>query len=387
MYTASYSLPKLNKKIIYLDQFVISDMMKAINENIGKTKKVNSFFLEAFSQLDSLVKAQLLICPDSEFHRQESMISNVFKALKRMYEHLSNGTTLYDPATIRRFQIDDGFKKWIKNNHAPLATFDVDLILHGDRNEWQNKFLISIDSKISPKEIEDYKNSRLKVHEEVKKLFDEWRKSKISFNEYYNQEASYFGPSLMRKYFEAIIKLAFAKISGKEISTEEQIALVMSDVSTLITDLIFYLSDKLSDEEKYKKISLYLSSDDFKKLPFNVISSALWAAIEYQASTGGRTTPPNIGMFNDIEMVSTLLPYCDAMFIDKDMFSILNFGEVKKIIQPYKTKVFSLSNEKNFFSYLEDIKSKASKAHFELLGKVYGSNWDKPYYEMYDFEP
>ena len=37
-FTESHKLPELNKKIIYLDQFAISDMMKAVNDKIGKRK-------------------------------------------------------------------------------------------------------------------------------------------------------------------------------------------------------------------------------------------------------------------------------------------------------------------------------------------------------------
>lgn len=103
-FTESYGLPELRKKIIYLDQFVISHMMKAINHRLGKTEKIDPFWLKLFERLDRLVKLQLIICPDSTFHRNESLLSH-YQALKRMYEHLSGGVTFYDSLTIRRLQI------------------------------------------------------------------------------------------------------------------------------------------------------------------------------------------------------------------------------------------------------------------------------------------
>jgi uncharacterized Zn finger protein len=40
----SYSLPQLSKTIIYLDQFAISEMMKALNAELGKSRKVDKFW-------------------------------------------------------------------------------------------------------------------------------------------------------------------------------------------------------------------------------------------------------------------------------------------------------------------------------------------------------
>lgn len=382
-YVESYKLPKLNKKIIYLDQFVISDMMKSINKNVGKIGKVSNIFLQLFSELDSLVKAQLILCPDSEFHREESLLSN-FKALKRMYEHLSNATTLYDPLTITRFQIAGGFKRWLKKKDPEIKKLDVDLILHGDRNEWQDRLLITVDFKIQEKEINEYRNSKIKINEKIKELFDEWKKEKKTFQEFYDKENSVYGPLLVRRYLDAMTKMLYQRINNIEISTEEYIALAMGESNTLITNLMHYLPEKQSDEEKLKAIISYLNSPEFRKLPFNVISSSLWAAIEYQASTGGRKNPPNVGMVNDIDMVSTLLPYCDAILVDNDMRSILNFREVKKIREIYKTKVFSLSNKNELFLYLKTIKNKASRNHYKIIENVYGKDWRQPFFGMYD---
>lgn len=86
-----FQLPALQKKIIYLDQFAISDMMKSINprSKAYREKRVPSEFRELFERLDVLYKLQLIICPESSFHHYESCVSQNFVELKRMYEHLS----------------------------------------------------------------------------------------------------------------------------------------------------------------------------------------------------------------------------------------------------------------------------------------------------------
>src|SRR5258708_3053049 len=69
-----FHLPELHKKIIYLDQFVISEMMKAIHEKLGKTGRVDPFWLRLFEKLGRLSHLQLIICPDSHYHQQESLL-------------------------------------------------------------------------------------------------------------------------------------------------------------------------------------------------------------------------------------------------------------------------------------------------------------------------
>lgn len=384
LYSESYRLPKLNKKIIYIDQFAISDMMKAINKRVGKTDKVNKDFLKLFSELDTLVKGQLILCPDSQFHQEESMLCSYFHALKRMCEHLSDAKSFYDPFTIKRFQISDCFKKWLKKENTEIKKLDIDSILTGKRNEWQDRWLITVNFKIKKEEIDEYRNSRLQVNGKIRELFEQWKSDKQSFQTFYLKESSAYGPLLVSRYMNAMTKMLQVRINNKEISTEEYMSLVLGQSNILITNLMRYLPEKIDINEQLKTIFQFFDSQDFRDLPFNKISSALWAAIEYQASTGGRVNPPNVGMINDIEMVSTLLPYCDAIIVDGDMYSILNFGPVKKIVQQYGTKILSFSDKKELFEHLQEIKNKASKKHFQLIEKVYGKSWSKPYYEMYE---
>jgi hypothetical protein len=82
-------------------------------------------------------------------------------------------------------------------------------------------------------------------------------------------------------------------------------------------------------------------------------------------------------------MIATLLPYCDAIFIDKPMFSILSHGEVKKEVSKYKAKVFSLQMKQEFLDYLDNLLVNAPSGHLDKVREVYGESWDEPYWSMY----
>lgn len=73
----SFPLPPIKKKIIYLDQFAISNMMKVLNPEIKShgRNQVDIFWFELFKKLDLLCKLQLIICPHSDIHTDESIVT------------------------------------------------------------------------------------------------------------------------------------------------------------------------------------------------------------------------------------------------------------------------------------------------------------------------
>lgn len=374
----SYKLPELKKKIIYLDQFVISEMMKAINDKLGKKDKIDKFYFTLFEKLEELSKAQLIVCPDSTFHKNESLLSGYYASLKQMYEHFSNGATFYDPATIRRFQITDCFRSFLDGKGYFFDKQHSGGIMERNINGWRDKFRISVDFKIKDEEIKSIRDSKLKVHESISGLFEEVKKQKDKkFRDWVKEEGLAWGRTMVNQYISSIMKQ-----DPNTMSIDEMLLMTMSEPSILFTSLIRYVnSDKY--EEKFKKVSSFLVSEEILELPFNKLSSLIWACIEYSTAHGGRKNPPNMGMVNDIDMVSTLLPYCDVMFVDNDMFNILNHSELKSEINKYGTKIFSKTNKKEFFKYLDDIKDNAGEEHIKKVIEVYGNEWATPYWEMY----
>jgi transcription elongation factor Elf1 len=145
-HTANFNLPKLNKKVVYLDQFVISNMMKSLNPDTKafKKKAVDKFWTELFSKLYRLANMQLIICPDSEFHTEESLVSPYFHELKRMYELLGHGLSFYDHETIRNFQICERATNWIKAETNPATQITAKSIIHGNKDAWCDRLYISM---------------------------------------------------------------------------------------------------------------------------------------------------------------------------------------------------------------------------------------------------
>jgi hypothetical protein len=87
-------------------------------------------------------------------------------------------------------------------------------------------------------------------------------------------------------------------------------------------------------------------------------------------------------MANDIAIISVLLPYCDAMFIDNECHTYLQEKPLCDAIN-YGTITFSQNTKEEFLNYLDKIEQKASKKHLDKVEEVYGENWKKPYTTLY----
>jgi hypothetical protein len=81
--------------------------------------------------------------------------------------------------------------------------------------------------------------------------------------------------------------------------------------------------------------------------------------------------PPNAGMLTDVDVVGTLLPYCDAMFMDNELRALLTSVPAKFKIKE-TSRVFSMSCKENFLSYLRDLLAQASPEHMAKVREVYG---------------
>jgi len=83
-----------------------------------------------------------------------------------------------------------------------------------------------------------------------------------------------------------------------------------------------------------------------------------------------------------VNIISALLPYCNAMFVDNECNGFLKEKPLADEIR-YGTKVFSYKSRKQFLEYLDKIKSTASRTHLEKVKEVYGDDWMQPYTDIY----
>ena len=100
-------LPELDKKIIYLDQFVISNFMKSLHpKEKQKRENLDKYWINLFKKINCLCNGQLIICPISDSHTNESLLSSNFNEYKKIYELFGHNTSFYDFVTIENMNIN-----------------------------------------------------------------------------------------------------------------------------------------------------------------------------------------------------------------------------------------------------------------------------------------
>ncbi|MDD5556864.1 MAG: hypothetical protein PHN82_06400 [bacterium] len=379
----SYPLPTLKKKVIYIDQFAISNMMLALNPASKAFRKgnVDLFWSILFEKLDRLCKLQLIVCPDSSYHANESLVSPFYAALKRMYEQLSYGVSFYASTEIKLLQIHEHCTHWASGDAGKSLDLDVTRVVSGEIHAWQEKMYFSVNMSYSEEDADEVRKARERIHVGLARVFHRWQSEKDrTFDDWFNEEASAFGQVTLQIFRDAVIRRARIQAGQIEMTRNDLYPPYEASVIFTIQDVL--KEHGVQPSEIWPKTIEYLTSLYLRDIPFVKISSMLVAAIARKAASGMRK-PPNQGMNNDIGVISVLLPYCDAMFIDNQCCSLLKERPLCERIA-YNTDIFCQNAKDDFISYLDRIEKSASLGHFTKVKEVYGDNWPKPYHALYE---
>jgi len=373
-----YPLPALKKKVIYVDQFAISNMMKVLNATTKAHQRIDPFWKVLFEKLDTLCKLQLIICPDSHSHRNESLLAPSYEHLRRMYELLSHGVTFYDSWTIKSFQILRRLSVWLGEVKEP--ELDVRTIVHGEINAWQERCILSIGG-LGDDIVEEIRASRDQLDEALAPIFKRWQtEGGKPFEFWYEQERKATARVLVELYQQQVTRAALASVGLTPFS-------LGSFMPNAASRVIFSIKERMRksgipEDTIQAKLIEFLASDVFEDAPYIKISAMLYAAMARQAAAG-RKKPPGRGFSADVDTISALLLYCDAMFVDNEMYQFLHEEPIRNEIKKYKTSVFCLKVRDGFLQYLDQIKASAPRRHLQKVEEVYGEDWGRPFTELY----
>jgi hypothetical protein len=376
-----FSLPKLQKKIIYLDQFVVSNLMKLDNPGLQRNDRLTreTFWKDLRGLLLQLREMQLICCPNSGSHEAESKISPFNEELKRTYEALSGGIGFKSFNHISSDEIRELGSAW-SENREPQFSFDPRNALSRDPNEWAERYYIVFDDNpfVVPAEIQD---ARDRIESEISRLFrDVWAKEKRTFGYWYDLERKGYQGHLSKAFVKAQQDRLHAVLSfrpGLEMSLEDACQMILSPAEALHEGLKHIMrfprqGGERSVEERNRLEKSFGDANRISEAPFVKLQSLMYASLAMRAA-GGQKEVPNEGTNTDIETVAHLLPFCDAMFMDNGCRSLLL--DVPKEMRPTDaSKAFSPNCKDEFMAYLRSILRGATEDHVAALREVYGDD-------------
>jgi hypothetical protein len=115
---------------------------------------------------------------------------------------------------------------------------------------------------------------------------------------------------------------------------------------------------EVSEKDLFNRIQEFFSSTNIREITFNKIRAYMFAGLARKCY--GQKKFLTRSMWNDIKAISTYMPYCDAMFVDKECAHILSQKSLCNNLN-YKTKIFSLRNINDFISYLYSLINNSPK--------------------------
>jgi len=380
-HVATVYLPKIKKRIVYVDQFAFSNIMKFLSPEAKGHERATAepFWKELFEILGVVCHLQLVACPDSREHQHESLVSPFYKSLKHTYEHFSGGVSFHDSETIRIQQIADLARAWVKNE--PVAfDFNPESISSGRLHDWSGRFFITVDG-ILPGTVDELRTRRNKTHQGLQKVFEHWQREKKSFKEVFATEKAAYGQTLIQMYAKDCWKRAQMPSMMMRGQMPPLDAVLPSRAESLVMSLLFVFEQEVGKERKNAKLAEFFNSGAINEAPFNLIDAAMFASLAAKAASGQKEIP-NQGTMTDINIVSTLLPYCDAIFVDNKCRALLH-DIPRDCALPYACKVFSPNTGDNFIRYLSEIRDSATAGHLKLIEEIYGPDPVKPQSGIY----
>jgi hypothetical protein len=378
-----FDLPELSKKVLYLDQFAISNMMKALHPNErdrfhSRTGEFD-FWLGLFERIDRLVKLQVLICPSSIAHWEESLTTRSYEDLRRMYEHLSGGVSFKEASAIRNEQTYRQFRIWRGESPEPLTVHRVT-----DRriNRWLDRISVQAKLGMESEFVDDLRTTRANIHVGLANCVNIWKSGeRLGFDHYFDQELSAHGAGLSESYWRRVAE--FEQMENGERPLDPNLIFEMNDAQILRISFKGLLEESgVPKEEQSALIEQFYVSDELKQAPFLQISCAMFATMAVEASLQQAPTPDK-GMWTDISTVSTVLPYCDAIFIDNRCHRLLASATDSAGLK-FETRVFSTASRNDLVEWLDDLENSIDSDHRALVASVYGEAGIKPYSTMFE---
>jgi hypothetical protein len=193
-YAHSEVLPDLDKKVVYLDQFAISEMFKVK----AGTRKVaaggQGFWEEVETQANRSYLLQQVIFPNSDIHRDETIVSPFSGELSLAHEMLSGDVSF---SSVHKIELSHTLKyaaAYLSGGAAPDLSFEVDEILEGERNEWLPDMHITASMDYG-RFAEGLRARREEAASNFAPLWQRWLIEKPTFSDVLNHELRDFSGS------------------------------------------------------------------------------------------------------------------------------------------------------------------------------------------------
>jgi hypothetical protein len=348
-------LPDIRKKVIYLDQFFLSHAFREQEQP----------FVDAASRLKDMAARQLIVCPYSSVHTDETHLwrHEQQEELYKFIKQTARGYEFNQAYDIKQTQMHRAFDAFRSGDDIFQEINERDAF-RADIHSWDDYFWIDIRPFLG--DLEAMRQGKAAAISGLVDLFPEWAKLTTRFDEDVNMEARGYGRSLLNQYLQMVVN----------VGTRNLMSYMEAPMDTMYVESLLHCdSSTMEIDQRLKRIGAFFSSPYFTNIPNVRISCGLFAILRKMVKKGAYTNPDKArrklsGLFFDSECISVYGPYSDGIFIDRAMKQWCEDPEAR-LLEPYDTMVFSVASWNDFHDYLNRIEENYTEEVREAINWVY----------------
>lgn len=355
----SEPLPLIQKKIIYLDQFVLSNILAAKDAR----------WSEVHRRLKLLTWLQVVTCPFSPIHVEESLLASQTRdELKKLYRDLSGGDKFLTPHEITQNQLLDAMDRFLDPSQPPLVWAKPRPWREFAKQNphcWSSDFMVFAELPTDLGRIDRLQQDKDDLHADLQIVAENWKSETNRFHEDVRCEAHAFGTSILAAYRE----LAGGRKQIEAICPPELIQVLQACYGPDTFDpntppgiqpgvmLVHWLGARVhkarpAEPDPISVVERFFQSPESANVPFQYIASRFWATIAHQMR--GKTPRQSKPSDNyDVTAISTYAPYCDAMIVDNEFRAMATQGNID-VPGQFGVMLFSARTLPDFIDYLDE---------------------------------
>ena len=306
---------------------------------------------------------QLAAFPDSAFHDEETTLARESPAIHSVYAGLSGDISFRHYRLIQQRQLYEAAEAWASGGDG-VAEHDIEGAVRGKLDAWQD--MISVGVPPSDEFAHDLRQDKQKTEETLLPVLEKLAQCGRRFDDVFEEDVRSWGPTVVRQSIAEIQK-RMALLSG----------LLQPSLDDLLPSTTYGLvmaverglqAGGISQDDLATKALEFFLGDAPASVPCVRIRSLLFAALVRKMASGQKR--PTASIANDFEMIATLLPYCDAMFLDRQCHGLAGENPIRGELEQHRTLLFSKSNQDEFLAYLQQVGDAAPPAHLDRVREV-----------------
>lgn len=364
----SILLPELSKKVVYLDQFAISEIYKVKSGRRRPRSGGQAFWEEVTARIDRAHLLQQVIFPGSNIHRDETIVSPFANELGLAHEMLSGDVSFANYEHIEQRQVLEYAKAYLNDRVAPCLSFNIDEVLEGNRNDWLPDMHITTDMDYAVF-ADGIRRHRDETDASCSVLWQRWIDQKPTFDEVFAHEFNDFGNAKRGALRYAAQKAQSALQSYDTHEFLNRLSYPAMEEFNQLKQL--FRGHGIAERELASSVFAFWDWPENRNMPTHRISAYLFAGLSRRLVSAGQKKLPSKGMMNDIRAISTYGPYVDAMFIDKGCASLLSEEPLRSELK-LKAQIFSTTSGNAFLEYLRRLDDKTPANVRRHAQEIYG---------------